>query len=240
MKKKLLSLFLFLFVFQLYSEESLKNIIDNNTFHITLLNETNKYAGEFYFENGQISANYGRSYIVFEYCKHEIINNDLYITYKTARFSLKGTPPFRDYTFPEFFQIKITYNQIKNAIENKGNGEIKDVSKKINNPSIDGIVICDNLRIREKPDTKNSTKVIGKLKKWDKITIIDCTTTKTTIANLEYPWYKIKLKDGTEGWIFGGFAKIYFWTEDLDLLYKTFEKENSEYSNQFITPNVEE
>ncbi len=99
------------------------------------------------------------------------------------------------------------------------------------------LIVCDSLRIRESPNTESSTKVVGKLKKWDKVTAIDCTETKTRIDNLEYPWYKIRLEDGKEGWVFGGFAKIYFSEEDLQLLYEAFEKEGSEYTNQFITPD---
>ena len=33
------------------------------------------------------------------------------------------------------------------------------------------------------------------------------------------------------------FAKIYFTEDDLELLYKAFEKEGSEYTNQFPTPD---
>ena len=47
----------------------------------------------------------------------------------------------------------------------------------------------------------------------------------------------MRLKDNTEGWIFGGFVKIYFFEEEKEMIKKAFAKPGSEYSNQELTPD---
>lgn len=164
-------------------------------------------------------------------------NRIIEIYIETSTFVSKGQPSFWDWNYPKTVKIKIDddlFFKIKSSIDTYN--YLINYNDLFFSESVNVLVICDNLRVREDPNMDSSTKVIGKLKKWDKVIAIDCTETKDTIENLEYPWYKIRLKDGTEGWVFGGFAKIYFDDKDLELLYKAFEKKGSEYTNQFITP----
>lgn len=58
---------------------------------------------------------------------------------------------------------------------------------------------------------------------------------KILVENLQFPWYKTRLEDGNEGWVFGGFVKIYFFDENIQMLKRAFEKNGSEYTNQFVT-----
>ncbi|MCR4949624.1 MAG: SH3 domain-containing protein [Treponema sp.] len=163
-------------------------------------------------------------------------NRIIEIYIETSTFVSKGQPSFWDWNYPKTVKIKIDddlFLKIKSSIDTYN--YLINYNDLFFSESVNVLVICDNLRVREDPNMDSSTKVIGKLKKWDKMIAIDCTETKETIENLEYPWYKIRLKDGTEGWVFGGFAKIYFDDKDLELLYKAFEKEGSEYTNQFLT-----
>ena len=151
-------------------------------------------------------------------------------------YSYLGNPYFINRGILSLFMINVTSDVVNKYLENGNNEIIIDfrLSEKYDSPAIS---ICNNLRIRENPDTTSSTKIIGKLQKWDKVLIIDYTNDKMIIDGLEYPWYKIRLKDGLEGWVFGGFVKIYTNDEDLNMLYKAFEKEGSEYTNQFEIPD---
>lgn len=163
-------------------------------------------------------------------------NNNIEIYIENSEFVLKGQPTFWDWDYPKTVKITIDdalFSKIKYSTETYN--YVIDKNDLLFSGSVNILIICDNLRIREAPNMNSSTKIIGKLKKWDKVTAIDCTETKDIIDDLEYPWYKIHLENGTVGWVFGAFAKIYFDNKDLQLLYNAFEKEGSEYTNQFIT-----
>lgn len=220
----------------LYAKENLSTLLKDNDFALEMVNNDGTYNGLIIFNHGEITCNYGTEYIYLQSIGNRIENNRLYIDYVYSVFNVLGIPSFRDFDFPKYYEIVITEKQIKKRIESIKYNEIPNTSKQIKG-ACDVLIICDNLRIREQPNTNSSTKIVGKLRKWDKLTAIACTEAKEKIDNLEYPWYKIRLKDGTEGWVFGGFAKIYFSDDDLQLLYKAFEKEGSEYINQFITPD---
>ena len=230
------SLFMIIFTTCSCSENKIENLLYGRDISFLLINKNHKAICAVECNHGVITCNYGTEYIHLKSIGNRIQDNKLYVDYVYSVFNVLGIPGFRNFDYPNYYEIVITEKQIRKRIESMKYKEIPDTSKRISR-TCDALIICDNLRIREEPNTDSTTKVVGKLKKWDKVTAIDCTETKTKIDNLEYPWYKIRLEDGQEGWVFGGFAKIYFSDEDLQLLYKAFEKEGSEYTNQFITPD---
>ena len=189
------------------------------------------------YNDGKWNGFFNSSYL-FSHLIEVKQSNYSELVVETTDFIQSGIPGFRDWHYPKCFIIKIS-NKVMKKILNTSSpySYIVTDDKFYFSKRVSVLIICDNLRIRESPNTDSMTKVVGKLNKWDKVTAIDCTETKSKIDNLEYPWYKIRLEDGKEGWVFGGFAKIYFSEEDLQLLYKAFEKEGSEYTNQFITPD---
>lgn len=198
------------------------------------------YLGCGSIKDNTLSISTDKSYYWIKESNLENNNKILKISFFESYFIVKGFPLYREYEIANLYSFIIDSKEVNLLVSNSR----KNIQNKIVIKSMDyiladspALIICNNLRIRENPNTNPSTKVIGKLNKWDKVTVIDCTKTKDKIENLEYPWYKIKLEDGTEGWVFGGFAKIYFSDDDLDLLYKAFEKEGSEYTNQFLTPD---
>lgn len=230
------SLFIIIFTACSQSENKIESLLYGKDISFLLINKNQKVICAVACNQGEITCNYGTDYIHLQSIENRIEGKKLYVDYVYSVFNVLGIPAFRDFDFPKFYEITITEKQIRKRIESIKYKEIPDTSKRING-TCNALIVCDSLRIRESPNTDSTTKVVGKLKKWDKVTAIDCTETKTRIDNLEYPWYKIRLEDGTEGWVFGGFAKIYFSEEDLQLLYKAFEKEGSEYINQFVTPD---
>lgn len=168
-------------------------------------------------------------------------NNCIILTLEYSFKMIRGDPEicFSDWDYPLKCTVVMTTKLIEKMIDATKKSENFDffVTKEELSPSTcNALIITDNLRVRSEPNLAASTKIIGKFNKWDDVHLIDCTKEKTKIDGLEYPWYKVQLENGQEGWIFGGFAKIYFSARDKDYLYKAFEKEGSEYTNQFVTP----
>ena len=206
---------------------------------------------KYYSSKGSITYNEGKWYSDFSTSffsnsihKVEYNENEIIIYLQVQNFFNKGEPSFWDWKYPVVYKIILTRQIIEDIKTYEKMNKKSSYYYVYELPSdakttfgyANGICICNNLRVREDPNTKSSTKVITKLSKWEKVELIDCTTEVSKIDDLEYPWYKCKLKDGTVGWVFGGFVKIYFEDSDLNLLYKAFEKEGSEYTNQFRTP----
>lgn len=236
MKKNLIIFILFFVCITLSAKDNVDSLLKGEDISFSLVDKSGRVVCRVRCNDGVVTCNYGTDYIRLDCVDSEIKNNNLHIKYVYSVFNLLGEPSFRDYDYPSYYEAVITYKQIINRIKSRDYKKIPDTSVKYKD-SCNALIICDNLRIRESPNTTTDTKVIGKLKKWDKVTVTDCTEQKDKIDNLEYPWYKIKTEDGIEGWIFGGFAKIYFTEDDLELLHKAFEKEGSEYTNQFPTPD---
>lgn len=196
------------------------------------------YLGCGSIKDNLLSISTDKAYYWIKEYKLENNKNSIQISFLESYFFLNGSPSYRQYEIAKLYSFFINNNEITFMSTNsKDNNQNKIVIESMNYVlfSSPALIICDNLRIRESPNTNTDTKVIGKLQKWDKVTVTECTEQKDKIDNLEYPWYKIRTEEGTEGWIFGGFAKIYFTEDDLELLYKAFEKEGSEYTNQFPT-----
>lgn len=241
--KKKVSFFIFLFIvgYIAYSND-LEKMIKNNEFNFVLKNQNGSYGGYVYNNHDKWECNFGINFLYFGFDSRIIYEDRVEIAYVTSAFLLYGDPYYREYSFPKKSVISITKQQIEeriNSIKSGNNKKNKEIYKNeyVVNAECNGLIIADNVRIREEPNIMTGIKIIGKLKKFEKITIIDISDNINKIDNLNSCWYKIRLEDGTEGWVFGGFAKIYFDDEDLQLLYKAFEKEGSEYTNQFPTPD---
>ena len=234
-KKLIITLFLFIGC-NVFAADSIEDLIKNKSFYFDLQNSSGFYGGYISFNDGNITANYGVEYLRFEVDEYKIEKDGISIVLVNANFNVLGIPSFRNYEFPKYEKIYITKEQIKKRIENRKFNIIENDHVFVNK-NTSAISICNNLRIREAPNTNGATRVVGKLSKWQKVVLIDCTKEKSKIENLEYPWYKVKLDGGTEGWGFGGFVKIYFDDEELEMLHKAFEKEGSEYTNQFVPPD---
>lgn len=171
----------------------------------------------------------------------KIENNTVLLEVEYSTHSQKGEFAYSDWYYPSKVNFSLDTKTIEKIIDTNIKS-YKFYSYFINPKNVilaDGcnaLIIADNVRIRSKPNLDPTTEIIFKLKKWDDVHLVDCTKEKTKIDNLEYPWYKVQLENGQEGWIFGGFAKIYFYEKDKNSMYINFEKEGSEYTNQFVTP----
>ena len=212
-----------------------------------IIEDNEKYyssKGHITYNNGKWISEFAGSYFSNNINKIEYNENEIVIYLQVQSFFTRGEPSFREWQYPVVYKIILTKQIIEDIKTYEKMNKKSSYYYVYELPSdakttfgyANGICICNNLRVREEPNTKSSTKVITKLSKWEKVELIDCTTEVSKIDDLEYPWYKCKLKDGTVGWVFGGFVKIYFEDSDLNLLYKAFEKEGSEYTNQFRTP----
>ena len=64
-----------------------------------------------------------------------------------------------------------------------------------------------DVRVRDRPTTRGS-RVITKLRKGDRVTVLGRGGTKVTIGNLTGYWLRIRLQDGRTGYAFGEFFKL--------------------------------
>lgn len=204
----------------------------------------NLYRGTIYYSDGQWNAVYNSSFGLIELIEIEKNTNEIILSIQLSNFIIRGYPnSYWDWSYPNLYEIKLTSDILLEILnsndETKGLNNffcIDDIVSKYGN--CHAIIITDNLRIRTLPNTSSESKVIGVLNKFQDVELIDCTKEKDEIDGILAPWYKVNLEDGTDGWIFGGFAKIYFSVKnDKERIIKAFEKEGSEYTNQFPTPD---
>lgn len=222
----------------------LEELIRNNEFDLDLENYNGSYGGSVYNKYDTWECDFGRDFFYFGFDSRKIYNDRIELSYLSCNFVLYGFPSYRVYGFPKKTVIIISKEQIIKRIDSlkKGNySENRDIEKNILSTTYDvecnGLSIGENVRIRENPSITSEVQILGKLRKFQKIKILDTSKNIDTIDGLKSCWFKIRTEEGIEGWIFGGFAKIYFTEDDLELLYKAFEKEGSEYTNQFPTPD---
>ena len=242
--QKKISFFILFFIIgciAAYSND-LESLIKNNEFSFGLINENGSYGGYIYNNHDNWECKFGTDYMYFGFDSRTIYDDRVEISYLSSMFVLYGNPAYREYGFPEKSVISITKQQIEeriNSIKTGNKQKNKNIPKKefVVKTECNGLSIAENVRIREKPEIKQNIRILGKLKKFQKIKILEVSDNIDTIENIKSCWFKIRLDDGTEGWVFGGFVKIYFDDEDLKLLYKAFEKEGSEYTNQFPAPD---
>ncbi|MEE1211264.1 MAG: SH3 domain-containing protein [Treponema sp.] len=198
----------------------------------------NILAGAHYIE-GEWHTFYTNSY--YSIVDKEVEDNYIIMTLEYSSKTLRGNPEicFFDWDYPLKCTVNLNAKTIEKMIDAEKKSKNYDIfvtEDNLSPSSCNALIITDNLRVRSEPNLDSTTQIIGKLNKWDDVHLIDCTKEKTKIDNLEYPWYKVQLENGQEGWIFGGFAKIYLIDDDKHYIHKAFEKEGSEYTNQFVTP----
>jgi tetratricopeptide (TPR) repeat protein len=68
--------------------------------------------------------------------------------------------------------------------------------------------VIDNVKLRDKPSTK--AKIIKRLQAKTLVRIIERSEKREAISNMYDFWYKVKLIDGTEGWIYGFYLRNTF------------------------------
>jgi len=68
--------------------------------------------------------------------------------------------------------------------------------------------VIDNVRLRREPTTKS--KVFRRIPAGTMVRIIDRSAKKQSISNMYDYWYKIKLINGMEGWIYGFYLRTSF------------------------------
>lgn len=244
--KKQLIYFIFLFIGSLFAEDL--QLSKNEKFFfsikkINLINNEKIYSslGTVIYNKGVWDSDFWGSFLKTNINDIEYNKDEICIDFQVCNYFSKGTLSYREWVYPEVYKIilnKEIIEKIKKQYLEK-DYFIYEIPPKMETSfgCASGISICSNLRVREFPNTNSSTKVLTKLEKWQTVQLIDCTYEKSDIEGLNYPWYKCKTSDGIEGWVFGGFVKIYTDNKDIELLKKAFEKEGSEYTNQFITPD---
>ena len=162
MKKNLIIIISLLLNVSIFPVDNVDSLLKNNQIYFILVNENEKNICHVICDYGIITCDYGTDYIHLSCVDSEIKNNNLHIRYVYSVFNLLGEPSFRDYDYPSYYEAVITYKQIINRIKSRDNKKIPDTSVKYKD-SCNALIICDNLRIRETPNTTTDTKVIGKL-----------------------------------------------------------------------------
>lgn len=236
---------LFIFISFLYGESNINNTeMENllrNSFSFQLkenVNYNNKfysqYRGTINYQNGNWSGLFAGSYEWIEVKNVEIKDTSIILTIQYTRFSEKGkTKKYWNWNYPFCYKIEITKEILYEILECKKNNSIYYFylnEIEYTNGTCKAIVITDNLRVRSLPNTNSD--VVCKLNKFQNIKLIDCTNEKEEIDGINSPWYKVKLDNDVEGWIFGGYAKIYLSIKnDKEKIIETFKEEGSEYIN---------
>ncbi len=80
------------------------------------------------------------------------------------------------------------------------------------------LIISDNLRLRSKPSLEDDSEIVRLLRKWSIVKIVEIGSFVDRISEIESKWYKVQLDDGTQGWIFGGYAKQFDSEDELNEL----------------------
>lgn len=221
MKKIIMFLIYIIFImFCCFAEETVFELINDNNFCLRVKTNSGIYVGDISIQNGVIV------------CIYPLINSDIQISesmitiytdkiqFDRRNYSEKNT--YRNWYFPERYKIEISNTKLSdikkfgNYVSNKYVGEFYDSDLNIENkryPTSCKAIVIDNLNIRSEPSLEG--QIIGMVNKGDEIILYDKTDIKDKINDLEASWYKIKIENKTEGWIFGGYVKIFFEDEDL-------------------------
>ena len=236
MKKIIILLFLFSCGSWFACGEDLEQLIKSTDFSFLLVNENGGYGGKITNNRGVWTYSYGSSYVSTTVSSYRIEDDVVYISYLVGYFNLYGEPSYRGYRYPKEYTFPITKTQIESNLT-VGEDKLYSIKETETVSTCNALVIADNLRIRESPSIASSTNIIGKLNKFDEVELIGCTESSQTIDGLTFPWFKVRLKDNSKGWVFGGFVKIYFFEEEKTMLRKAFSEFGSEYTNQDLTPD---
>lgn len=221
MKKQLFFLTFFLIISRIFATETTFELINNNNFNLQVKTTTGIYVGDLRIQNGIIV------------CSYPLINANITVTdslitiyadkIKFDRNTFSDNKSFRQWYFPERYKMEITNMKLLNIkefgkyVNNSYVGNFYESELIIENelyPTSCKAIVVDNLNIRSEPSLKGN--IIGIIRKGDEVTLYGNMGIKEKIDNIESYWYKIKFDDKIEGWIFGGYVKIFFENIDLD------------------------
>lgn len=224
MKKIMHCLIIFLFHFFLYADNYAVfdiNKKDFIPFDLISLHDRKTYLGYVTFKNGKISCGYGGGIqaCLLDSYKYNEIGVEIYIE-RTIFTNINDTNfKYRIWLFPVKYKVFISYEEIQKTFEMDSVGTILvDITQTY--PTTCQAIIIDNLNIRNLPSL--SGKRIGMLQKGTEVTLYEQSTNRDEIDGEKNFWYKVKNDNETYGWIYGGYARIFF--EDLNLGYTDKEK----------------
>ena len=231
MKTKLIMLCI-IFSGLLYAEDMAKVPVDENQSIEELLN-TNSVAFDFIVDGrsakaylicdkGKFECGFYGSWQTYVFQRVEYVNSELCNVYFMTAGEIFDTP---DYNFDKLetgdsgysgythwggahgHRTAITKAVVLKSIRNEYPVYIYYNSDERYPAQCQAIVI-DNLRIRSKPSI--TSEIVGNLTKLSEITLYEESAHKDTIDNIESPWYKTQTADGKDGWVFGGYVRIFF------------------------------
>ena len=140
-----------------------------------------------------------------------------FITNLSFNLNVFKTP---DFTFMRFIILFLTLVILCFNCKDTNSAESEKTVEEttINNPVepqndyVTVFVWVNNLRLREKPDTKSA--VLKELKEGAELQYLEQKTDFTQKVNLrgtvyDEPWLKVNSEDGTTGWVYGGAVKFY-------------------------------
>lgn len=212
--KKLIGIITFIMAGTLFFAENrnIHELLNNNKIYISIINKrTDRYIGSIYYDNGEITTGYEGSFRSCFIFKTEEIDDstlDFYVLF--TAFPAQEPFQFYDWVFPVCYKITVTSDEIIKVLQqNKINLEVY-TDTTIKYPFFCNAIVTDTLHIRSEPNTGSTNKVIGVYNKFEEVILYEATEKQVTIDNITAPWYKVKLPTGEEGWIFGGYAKIFF------------------------------
>lgn len=219
MKNKVLFCFLLFsasFCFAIEKYDNINSIIDDNNFNFYVSGSSgkNNCIATISIKNGYLRCQYP-----LLNTKIEINEKDIVIYCDVCKFNrqtLKETSRYRDFYFPKRYQIRITLEDLEKLINDKKNnsGEIFFNDSQIYPTTCQAIVI-DNLNVREKPNLEGTK--IGRIEKRTEVTLYEESENTDIINGEENFWYKVKLENSKEGWVYGGYVKIFFENGDMGM-----------------------
>lgn len=219
MKKTILITFLLLMTFFCFSEErndTIESIITENNFnfYISGISGNNKYVSTIRIKNGYI-----RCFFPLINAKTEIDRKNIVIYSDVCIFNhhkLKETSRYRDWFFPKRYRITITLEDLQKLLVEKKSysGEIMfdDVQTY---PTTCQAILIENVNVRDNPSLEG--RKIGRIEKGSEVTLYEQSMNMSKIDGEENYWYRVKISEGNEGWIYGAYAKIFFENGDMGM-----------------------
>ena len=231
MKIKLIMLFI-IFSGLLYAEDTATVPVDENQSIEELLN-TNRVGFDFIVDGrsakaylicdkGKFECGFIGSWQTYVFQRVEYVNAELCNVYFMVSTEIFDTPDYNfdkleagdsgysGYThwdFPYGYRTTLPKAVVLDYIHNERGLKVFYNSDE-RYPSQCQAIVIDNLRIRSKPSI--NSEIIGNLTKLSEITLYEESTHEDIIDNFKSPWYKVRTTDGKDGWVFGGYVRIFF------------------------------
>lgn len=204
LRKTILLLLLFISISYVYGQQEIEKIISERDYYIHLY-ENDYFYADIVIRNGVIDCLYPLSN-----SKVWIAEDMIYIETEKHSFKRNVTEQsiYRDFYFPKRYVISISYDELLDATADGDIDKLLDTSSVI--PTSATAVIIEDSDILETPEQNGV--VIGDIKKRTEVILYDeSSSSNNEISKSKY--YKIKLKNGLDGWILSTNAKIYFENE---------------------------